>query len=151
MKLPDGIGESIPGKPAVHRAAVRAELHAAALSAAAGAYCRYSGLGVGAAGIACRPDGTAQRIVTGSNVENASYGLTLCAECALVCDLVRTGGGRLLEVVVVDRTGRVLSPCGRCRQVLAEHGGPELLVATPSGPVPMAELLPDAFGPEDLP
>ena len=151
MKLPDGTGRSGGGKPAGHRAEASAELLVAARSAADRAYCRYSGLGVGAAAVARGSDGVGERVVTGSNVENASYGLTLCAECSLVSDLVRTGGGRLLEVVVVDRSGRVLSPCGRCRQLLHEHGGPELRVATPAGLVPMAELLPGAFGPEDLP
>ncbi|HJC61743.1 MAG TPA: cytidine deaminase [Candidatus Dietzia intestinigallinarum] len=90
------------------------------------------------------------RIVTGCNVENASYGLTLCAECSLVSDLYRTGGGRLLDVVVVAHTGEPLAPCGRCRQLLHEHGGPDLVVHGARGPVRLATLLPDAFGPQDL-
>lgn len=90
------------------------------------------------------------RVVTGCNVENASYGLTLCAECSLVSDLFRTGGGRLLELVVVAHTGEPLAPCGRCRQLLHEHGGPDLVVHGARGPVRLGELLPDAFGPGDL-
>lgn len=129
-----------------------------ALAAAQGAYRPYSGLGVGAAATAATPDGDAAtdasdgrvRIVTGCNVENASYGLTLCAECSLVSDLYRTGGGRLLDLVVVAHTGESLAPCGRCRQLLHEHGGPDLVVHGPRGPVRLAALLPDAFGPQDL-
>ena len=83
-------------------------------------------------------------------MENASYGLGLCAECGLVSALHSTGGGRLVAVVCVDRHGEVLMPCGRCRQLLFEHGGPELLLETVDGVKPMAEVLPDAFGAEDL-
>lgn len=130
----------------------------AALGAARGAYRPYSGLGVGAAALAVGPDadqpaGGADgcvRMVVGCNVENASYGLTLCAECSLVSDLHRTGGGRLLELVVVSHTGEPLSPCGRCRQLLHEHGGPDLVVHTARGGLRLGALLPDAFGPEDL-
>lgn len=129
-----------------------------ALAAARGAYRPYSGLGVGAAATAVAagggavPDASAGqvRFVTGCNVENASYGLTLCAECSLVSDLYRTGGGRLLEVVVVAHTGESLAPCGRCRQLLHEHGGPDLVIHGDRGPVRLATLLPDAFGPGDL-
>lgn len=127
-----------------------------ALAAAHRAYRPYSGLGVGAAarvGAGTGPDRAGpggERIVVGCNVENASYGLTLCAECSLVSDLHRTGGGRLLELVVVSHTGDPLAPCGRCRQLLHEHGGPGLVVHTARGPVRLAELLPDAFGPGDL-
>ncbi|GAA3520762.1 cytidine deaminase [Dietzia aurantiaca] len=133
-----------------------------ALRAAESAYRPYSGLGVGAAAIATAPQreaagtassaahGSSTRIVTGCNVENASYGLTLCAECSLVSDLHRTGGGRLLAVVVVAHTGEPLAPCGRCRQLLHEHGGPDLIVHGARGPVRLGTLLPDAFGPEDL-
>ena len=120
----------------------------AARAAAGRAYAPYSGLRVGAA---ARVAGDPTRVVTGSNVENASYGLTLCAECGLVSDLLRTGGGRLAEVLVTGADGAPLAPCGRCRQLLHEHGGPELVVHTARGPVRLAELLPDAFGPEDLP
>ncbi|WP_350278595.1 cytidine deaminase [Kribbella sp. HUAS MG21] len=109
------------------------------------AYVPYSHFPVGAA--AYVGDG---RIVAGCNVENASYGLTLCAECGLVSELHRTGGGRLVAFTCVDRNGDLLTPCGRCRQLLHEHGGPDLLLETPTGPRPLRELLPDAFGPEDL-
>ena len=105
----------------------------------------YSRFPVGAAALV--DDG---RVVTGCNVENASYGLTLCAECGLVSALPASGGGRLVAAVCVDRNGDVLMPCGRCRQLLYEHGGPELLLETVSGVRRMAEVLPDAFGPDDL-
>ncbi|OYV58349.1 MAG: cytidine deaminase, partial [Actinobacteria bacterium 21-73-9] len=110
-------------------------------------YAPYSAVRVGACGLA--EDG---RVVTGSNVENASYGLTLCAECSLVSDLVRTGGGRLVALSVVAGDGEPLAPCGRCRQLLFEHGGRDLLVDGGEGAPPraLAALLPDAFGPEDL-
>ena len=108
-------------------------------------YVPYSKFPVGAAALV--DDG---RIVSGCNVENASYGLTLCAECTLVCALVSGGGGRLLALVCVDGADNLLMPCGRCRQVLLEHGGPALLIDHPAGPKTLAELLPDAFGPEDL-
>lgn len=129
-----------------------------ALAAAQGAYRPYSGLGVGAAAtaVATAREGAAGtgdgqvRIVTGCNVENASYGLTLCAECSLVSDLYRTGGGRLLDLVVVAHTGEPLTPCGRCRQLLHEHGGPDLVVHGAHGPVRLGALLPNAFGPGDL-
>jgi cytidine deaminase len=90
------------------------------------------------------------RIVVGCNVENASFGVSLCAECGLVSSLVSSGGGRLVAFACVDRHGSVLMPCGRCRQLLWEHGGPDLLIDTASGAVQMIELLPDAFGPDDL-
>lgn len=116
-----------------------------ATQAAAGAYAKYSRFRVGAAALA--DDG---RVVTGCNVENASYGLTLCAECGVVSALHSTGGGRLVALVCVDARGSLLMPCGRCRQVLLEHGGPELLIDHPAGPRRLADLLPDAFGPDDL-
>jgi cytidine deaminase len=119
------------------------ELHQEALTAAAHAYAPYSKLHVGAAGLV--DDG---RVVSGCNVENASYGLTLCAECSLVSALHMSGGGRLIAVVCVDGDGNHLAPCGRCRQLLYEAGGRALRV---NGHHTMAELLPDAFGPEDLP
>ena len=109
------------------------------------AYAPYSGFKVGAAALV--DDG---RVVSGCNVENASYGLTLCAECGLVSALHASGGGRLVAFTCVDGRGGLLIPCGRCRQLLWEHGGPELLVETPSGVRPMSEVLPDAFGPDDL-
>lgn len=135
---------------AAQRTATAERLREDALAAARGAYRPYSGLGVGAAAVATDAGGTGRRVVTGCNVENASYGLTLCAECSLVSDLHRTGGGRLLELVVVSHSGDPLAPCGRCRQLLHEHGGPDLVVHTARGAVRLGELLPDAFGPGDL-
>ena len=90
------------------------------------------------------------RVVTGCNVENVSYGLGLCAECGVVCALYATGGGRLVALACVGPNGSALMPCGRCRQVLLEHGGPELLIDHPAGPRRLDDLLPDAFGPDDL-
>jgi cytidine deaminase len=121
-------------------------LRAAAVQAASAAYCPYSGLRVGAAAVC--DDG---RVVTGCNVENASYGLGLCAECTLVGQLRLTGGGRLVAVACRSGTGELLMPCGRCRQVLYEFGGPDCLLDTPRGVRRMGEVLPDAFGPADLP
>jgi len=109
-------------------------------------YSPYSKFPVGVAGLV--NDG---RIVSGCNVENASYGLTLCAECSMISNLVMSGGGRILAVVCVDQHGELLSPCGRCRQLLFEHGGRELQLLTPDGPQPMSVILPWGFGPEDLP
>ncbi len=120
-------------------------LRAKAIDVSTHAYAPYSRFPVGAAGLV--DDG---RVVTGCNVENVSYGLGLCAECALICALVSGGGGRLVAVAVVDATGAALAPCGRCRQLLLEHGGPQLLVDHADGPRRLAELLPDAFGPDDL-
>ena len=116
-----------------------------AIEVCARAYAPYSGFPVGAAGLV--DDG---RTVVGCNVENVSYGLGLCAECAVVAALVAGGGGRLVALVCVDAADNVLMPCGRCRQVLLEHGGPQLLIDHPDGPKPLAELLPEAFGPGDL-
>lgn len=110
------------------------------------AYVPYSRYPVGAAAIV--DDG---RVVVGCNVENAAYGVTLCAECSLVSALVVGGGGRLVAFTCVDSRGETLAPCGRCRQLLWEHGGPELLVDTAwAGIVPMSQVLPGAFGPDDL-
>lgn len=117
-----------------------------AIAAAANAYAPYSGLRVGAAGLT--DDG---RILTGCNVENVSYGLGLCAECAVVCGLYATGGGRLVALSCSNADGALLMPCGRCRQILLEHGGPQLLIEHPAGARRLAELLPDAFGPDALP
>ena len=107
------------------------------------AYAPYSGYAVGAAALV--DDG---RIVSGCNVENVSYGLSLCAECGLVGNLAASGGGRLVAFTCCDAKGSILMPCGRCRQLLLEHGGGEMLVDTSSGFKPLSELLPDAFGPE---
>lgn len=109
------------------------------------AYAPYSGFPVGAAALV--DDG---RIVTGCNVENASYGLTLCAECGLISALRAGGGGRLVAFACVDGAGDLLMPCGRCRQLLWEHGGADLLVDTPYGVKSMTEILPQAFGADDL-
>jgi cytidine deaminase len=109
------------------------------------AYAPYSGVLVGACGVA--DDG---RLVRGCNVENASYGMTLCAECGLVSDLAASGGGRLVALAVVAGDGRPLAPCGRCRQLLHEHGGAGLLLDADGGPVRLGELLPGAFGPDDV-
>lgn len=120
-------------------------LRAAAREVMTRAYAPYSGFPVGAAALV--EDG---RVVVGANVENASYGVGLCAECGLVSDLARTGGGRLVAFACVDGHGNALMPCGRCRQLLWEFGGADLLVDTVSGIKPMSEVLPDAFGPDDL-
>lgn len=117
-----------------------------AIEAAQRAYAPYSRLRVGAAALV---DGS--RVITGCNVENVSYGLGLCAECAVVCALHSTGGGTLVALVCTDAAGSLLMPCGRCRQVLLEHGGPDLLIDHPAGPRRLGDLLPDAFGPDDLP
>ena len=109
------------------------------------AYAPYSRFPVGAAALV--DDG---RLVVGCNVENAAYGVTLCAECGLVSALHASGGGRLTHFVCVNGAGDVVMPCGRCRQLLHEHGGGELLVLTSSGTRPMTHVLPDAFGRDDL-
>ena len=115
-------------------------LRAAANEAATHAYAPYSHFHVGAAGLV--DDG---RIVRGTNVENASYGLALCAECGMVSALVASGGGRLVAVVTVAGDGQPVMPCGRCRQLIWEHGGPDCLVDGDGTPRPMRELLPGAF------
>ncbi|MEV6792480.1 cytidine deaminase [Streptomyces sp. NPDC051320] len=120
-------------------------LREAARAAMARAYAPYSRYPVGAAALV--DDG---RTVVGCNVENASYGLGLCAECGLVSQLQATGGGRLTHFTCVDGEGAVLVPCGRCRQLLYEFGGPELLLETPGGVLPLSEMLPQAFGPQHL-
>ncbi|HEY5400548.1 MAG TPA: cytidine deaminase [Trebonia sp.] len=144
------------------------QLRAAAVDVAGRAYAPYSRLRVGAAGLTA--DG---QVVVGCNVENASFGVTLCAECGLVSALHATpprpprpprstdgdspgsgsgsgSGPGLVAVAVVAGDGDPLLPCGRCRQLLLEAGGPTLLVDTDAGPVPLAELLPAAFGGADL-
>lgn len=109
------------------------------------AYAPYSAYPVGAAGLV--DDG---RVVVGCNVENASYGVGLCAECGMVSQLHATGGGRLVAVVCVDGFGEIMMPCGRCRQLLWEAGGAALALSTREGVRPMSDVLPDAFGAEDL-
>jgi cytidine deaminase len=121
------------------------ELRSAASGAMAKAYAPYSNFPVGVAGLV--DDG---RIVTGCNVENAAYGVALCAECGLISSLINTGGGKLVAVACVDRHGNALMPCGRCRQLLWEHGGPNCLLDSVSGIKSMTEILPDAFGAHDL-
>jgi cytidine deaminase len=121
------------------------ELRDAATMAMRQAYAPYSEFPVGAAGLV--DDG---RVVVGCNVENASYGMALCAECGVVSALAASGGGRLLALSCVDGQGAPLMPCGRCRQLLWEHGGPDCLIDAVPAPLSMAELLPHAFGPADL-
>jgi cytidine deaminase len=120
-------------------------LLAEATQAMGRAYAPYSRFPVGAAALV--DDG---RTVVGCNVENAAYGVALCAECGLVSQLHITGGGRLTHFACVNGSGEILMPCGRCRQLLWENGGPDLLVLTGSGVRRMDEVLPDAFGPDDL-
>ncbi|MFE9608651.1 cytidine deaminase [Streptomyces sp. NPDC006012] len=120
-------------------------LRAEAREAMSHAYAPYSGYRVGAAALV--DDG---RTVSGCNVENASYGLGLCAECGLVSALQRTGGGRLTYFTCVDGQGELLVPCGRCRQLLYEFGGPDLVLDTPAGVLPLSRMLPQAFGPDHL-
>jgi cytidine deaminase len=120
-------------------------LRAEAVAAMRHAYAPYSGYSVGVAGRV--DDG---RVVVGCNVENAAYGVALCAECGMVSQLHITGGGRLTHVVCVDGQGAVIMPCGRCRQLLSENGGADMLLWTVSGVKRMDEVLPDAFGPDDL-
>ncbi|NYD68600.1 cytidine deaminase [Agromyces atrinae] len=121
------------------------ELRAAANDAMKLAYVPYSNFPVGAAALV--DDG---RIVNGCNVENASYGVTLCAECSLVSALTMGGGGKLIAFSCVDGHGNVLMPCGRCRQLLYEHSAEGMLLETVSGIKTIDEVLPDAFGPRQL-
>ncbi|MFT3887387.1 MAG: cytidine deaminase [Arachnia sp.] len=120
-------------------------LRAAAVEVSARAYAPYSHYPVGAAALV--DDG---RVVVGCNVENAAYGVVLCAECGLVSSLVAGGGGRLVAFTCVNGAGDVITPCGRCRQLLNEHGGPRLLLETPEGIRTLDQMLPQGFGPADL-
>ena len=120
-------------------------LTAEAVEAMSHAYAPYSRFPVGAAAVV--DDG---RVVKGCNVENAAYGVALCAECGLVSQMHLTGGGRLTHFVCVNGNREVIMPCGRCRQLLWENGGPTLELMTVSGVRTMDEVLPDAFGPDDL-
>ncbi|HRN28405.1 MAG TPA: cytidine deaminase [Terrimesophilobacter sp.] len=122
-----------------------AALREAANAAKLNAYIPYSNFPVGAAALV--DDG---RIISGCNVENASYGVGLCAECALVSSLHMTGGGKLVAFTCVDGKGNVLMPCGRCRQLLFEHSAPGMVLETVSGFKTIDEVLPDAFGPRTL-
>ena len=120
-------------------------LKTAAIEAMKRAYAPYSEFPVGAAALV--DDG---RIVSGCNVENASYGVGLCAECSLVSNLAMTGGGKLVAFTCVDGNEDVLMPCGRCRQLLYEHSAPGMLLETVSGMKTIDQVLPDAFGPRQL-
>ena len=120
-------------------------IHNLAKDAMKKAYAPYSKFPVGVAALV--DDG---RLISGANVENASYGIGLCAECSLVSALTMSGGGRLVAIVCVDADGNFLAPCGRCRQLIFEHGGNEALLMTPDGPEKMSAMLPWAFGPENL-
>ena len=120
-------------------------LHERAVDASARAYVPYSRFPVGAAALV--DDG---RVVAGANIENAAYGVTLCAECSLVSELVMGGGGRLVAFACVNGAGERLMPCGRCRQLLSEHAAPGMLLDTVSGIRTIDEVLPDAFGPRQL-
>ncbi|GAA4198278.1 cytidine deaminase [Microbacterium oryzae] len=121
------------------------QLRAVATDAMTRAYVPYSRFPVGAAALV-----TDGRVVAGCNTENASYGVGLCAECGLISNLAMTGGGQLVAFVCVDREGRTLMPCGRCRQLIFEHALPGMLLETVSGIRSIEEVLPDAFGPRDL-
>ena len=121
-------------------------LRAQASSAAERAYAPYSKFRVGAAALV---DG-GPKVVRGCNVENAGYGVTLCAECGVVSDLHLSGGGKLTAFVCVDGNNNVIMPCGRCRQLLWENGGPQMLIETPKGVMTLDQVLPQAFGPEDI-
>jgi cytidine deaminase len=121
------------------------ELRDTAKKAMRMAYAPYSNFPVGAAAIV--DDG---RTVSGCNVENASYGVGLCAECALVSNLAMTGGGKLVPFTCVDGHGEILMPCGRCRQLLYEHSAPGMVLETVSGLQTIDQVLPDAFGPRQL-
>jgi cytidine deaminase len=121
------------------------ELKAQAVAVAERAYAPYSRFPVGAAAMV--DDG---RVVVGCNVENAAYGVVLCAECGVVSQLHATGGGRLTHFVCVNGLGEVIMPCGRCRQLLFENGGSQLVLMTPEGERTMDQVLPQAFGPDDL-
>ena len=120
-------------------------IHQSAIEVMKKAYAPYSKFPVGVAALVS--DG---RIATGCNVENASYGLTLCAECGLVSSLIASGGGRLVAFACVDIAGNALMPCGRCRQLLQEHGGSSLQMMTDQGVKTLGDLLPWAFGPEEI-
>ena len=109
------------------------------------AYAPYSNFPVGAAALT-----TTGELVSGCTVENASYGLGLCAECSLVSELTMKQAGKLVAFTCVDKNGNLLMPCGRCRQLLFEHSADDMVLETASGIKTIAEVLPDAFGPKDL-
>lgn len=142
---PASPGPASPQPVAVPDAATWQRLHDLAVEAMGRAYAPYSGFPVGAAALV--DDG---RLVSGCNVENAGYGVTLCAECGLVSELVRTGGGKLMAFVCVDARAENLAPCGRCRQLLSEHAHPGMLLAMPGGLSTIDQVLPDRFTDADL-
>lgn len=142
---PASPGPASPQPVAVLDAAAWQRLHDLAVEAMGRAYAPYSGFPVGAAALV--DDG---RLVSGCNVENAGYGVTLCAECGLVSELVRTGGGTLVAFVCVDARAENLAPCGRCRQLLSEHAHPGMLLAMPGGLSTIDQVLPDRFSDADL-
>jgi len=121
------------------------ELHAAAVDIMHKAYAPYSRFKVGVAGLM-----DDARIVVGCNVENAAYGIGLCAECGMVSAIHASGGGKLIAITCVDQHGNSLMPCGRCRQLLWENGNPDTQITTPEGILTLKDILPQAFGPEDL-
>ena len=120
-------------------------LKMAAISAAERAYVPYSQYPVGAAALTDQG-----RVVSGCNIENASYGITLCAECSLVSELIMQVGGKLVAFSCVDGKGETLMPCGRCRQLLYEHSAEGMVLDTVSGFKTIDQVLPDAFGPRTL-
>lgn len=120
-------------------------IRGAAVAALEHAYVPYSGYPVGAAALV--DDG---RIVSGCNVENASYGVTLCAECTMVGDLQMTGGGKLVAFMCINRDAETIMPCGRCRQLLYEHSAEGMILDTVAGIRTIDQVLPNAFGPRDL-
>jgi cytidine deaminase len=120
-------------------------LRATAAASARNGYAPYSRLRVGAAALTAEG-----RLLSACNVENASYGLTLCAECGLVSALHLSGGGHLVAFTCVDGHGNILMPCGRCRQLLYEHSAEGMLLETVSGVRTIDQVLPDAFGPRQL-
>ena len=122
-----------------------ASLLLAARAARERAYAPYSHFAVGAALL-----DEQGRVHAGCNVENACYGVGLCAECGMVSNIHATGGGTLMAIACVDQHGDALMPCGRCRQLLWEHGRPTSLIRTPEGIMTLADILPQAFGPQDL-
>jgi cytidine deaminase len=120
-------------------------LRQAANAAMAKAYVPYSKYPVGVAALT-----TSGLIISGCNVENVSYGLTLCAECSLVSALTMAEAGKLVAFTCVDGTGKILMPCGRCRQLLFEHAAPGMVLETVSGMKTIDQVLPDAFFPDEL-
>ena len=134
-----------PTRPTLAGAVDWEALRNAARDAMSRAYAPYSGYPVGVAALVDNG-----RTITGCNVENASYGLSLCAECGLVSALRLSGGGRLTHFTCVNGAGEVLVPCGRCRQLLYEFGGPDLILETPEGFRTLEEMLPQPFGPGHL-